>query len=150
MPTGVYPRPSALDWIAERSVYVDRGYATPCRITTYSLASHGYAMVSVDGSPRLVHRVAWEAERGPIPEGFEIDHLCRQRDCSNVAHLELVTRRENILRGDGPRLTRERAAAQTRCKRGHDLTDPANVYVLRGRRTCRLCAAERARKRRST
>lgn len=47
------------------------------------------------------HRVAYESRRGPIPEGLQIDHLCRNRACCNPAHMEAVTQRVNIARGHG-------------------------------------------------
>lgn len=47
------------------------------------------------------HRVAYELEREPIPPGLEPDHLCKNRACVRPDHLELVTHRENVLRGDG-------------------------------------------------
>ena len=40
----------------------------------------------------------WEKKNGPVPEGFELDHICRQRDCMNPEHLELVTHQENYFR----------------------------------------------------
>lgn len=49
------------------------------------------------------HRFAYQAHRGEvIPHGLEIDHLCRNRSCVNPAHLELVTRRENVRRSAAP------------------------------------------------
>lgn len=39
----------------------------------------------------LAHRLAWELERGEIPEGKQIDHLCRNTLCVNVEHLQVVT-----------------------------------------------------------
>lgn len=55
----------------------------------------GYGRISVLGRPRGVHRVSYEVFVGPIPDGLEIDHLCRRRSCCNPAHLEPVTHREN-------------------------------------------------------
>ncbi|TFV34331.1 hypothetical protein E4K10_18090 [Streptomyces sp. T1317-0309] len=99
------------------------------------------------------HRFAYELANGPIPKPVEgekplvLDHLCRRRNCVNVAHLELVDSRTNTLRGNSPSA---RNAAKTRCDSGHDLTTPANVYIkTRGtrpngsprspERVCRTC-----------
>lgn len=72
----------------------DRGYETPCHIYEGHLGPKGYAQTGGRG----VHRTRWVEAHGPIPEGMELDHLCRQRDCVNIGHLELVTRRENMRR----------------------------------------------------
>lgn len=82
------------------------------------------------------HRKVYELLVGPIPEGLEIDHLCRNPACVNPNHLEPVTHKENMARG-----TR---ANKTHCPRGHPLSgDNLHVY-LRGpnqttMRTCRAC-----------
>lgn len=87
---------------------------------------------------KMAHRAAYEREHGPIPPGLVIDHLCRNRACVNTAHMEVVTQRENLLRGIG--LTAQRAA-QTHCIHGHEFT-PANTRVRpNGTRQCRRCAA---------
>jgi hypothetical protein len=89
--------------------------------------------------------VAYELAIGPIPEGLTIDHLCRNRGCVNPAHLEAVTNRTNLLRGDGIAALNAR---KTHCKRGHEFT-PENTYVWReGTRACRAChtAQEQARR----
>ena len=70
----------------------------------------GYGIVGRDGTTRRVHRVVYEALVGPIPNGMDLDHLCRNRRCCNVLHLEPVTRRENLARGIGPAVTRQRHA----------------------------------------
>lgn len=59
---------------------------------------NGYGMVRVLGKNVLTHRQMWIQENGPIPEGMELDHLCRNRNCLNLEHLELVTRAENMKR----------------------------------------------------
>lgn len=60
----------------------------------------GYGRIQVGVKLDYAHRVAYEAFAGPIPDGFDIDHLCRNHRCCNPAHLEAVTRRENLLRGE--------------------------------------------------
>lgn len=87
----------------------------------------------------IAHRWVYEHDIGPIPEGMEIDHTCRNTLCVNVEHLEPVTHAVNMER-----------ARLTVCRAGlHDLTDPANVvWDNQGRRRgCRLCLRERDRKR---
>lgn len=97
----------------------------------------GYGQMLVSrSSTRYVHRIAYEEFVGPIPKGLTIDHLCRNRACFNPEHLEPVTMRENLLRGN----TRQAANAQkTHCVRGHPLSGD-NLYVTkRGSRNCREC-----------
>jgi hypothetical protein len=60
----------------------------------------GYGMFGLRGAGRRAHCVAWTLDHGQIPDGAEIDHLCRNRACVRPSHLELVTHRENILRGN--------------------------------------------------
>lgn len=82
------------------------------------------------------HRFAYESLVGPIPEGQELDHLCRNTLCVNPDHLEPVSHQENVTRGDLGKARRE----QTHCKRGHPLTGPdAKVYLRKGIRTCNPC-----------
>lgn len=104
----------------------------------------GYGRLKIGGRFFPVHRLAFELAHGPIPLGLFPDHVCRVRSCINAGHLELVTFRENILRGDG---ITARCARKTHCLRGHSLgaencypTDPS-------RRVCRQCARKRAAER---
>jgi len=60
----------------------------------------GYGRMSINGRMHYTHRIAYEALVGPVPEGLDLDHLCRNRKCCNPEHLEPVTRRENLMRGD--------------------------------------------------
>lgn len=100
----------------------------------------GYGNYRRGGRTHWVHRLAWELLVGPIPDGLEIDHLCRNRRCVNPDHLEPVTRSENLRRGHTSTKTADTARAKTRCKHGHEFT-PENtyVYVKTGRRQCRRC-----------
>jgi hypothetical protein len=103
----------------------------------------GYGMFRVGNRPHHAHVVAYNLAVGPVPEGLQIDHLCRVRHCVNPTHLEAVTQRVNIMRGNGcPALH----ARQTQCLRGHPF-DEANTYRRsRNQRECRLCNRDRARR----
>jgi hypothetical protein len=99
--------------------------------------------------PERVHVVAWTVEEGSVPKGLVIDHVkdrgCRHRHCGNIAHLEPVTNRINILRGSAPpalQVTRER------CPKKHPY-DEANTYVNRNKRYCRACHRDSERERRT-
>lgn len=91
------------------------------------------------------HAWAYTHLVGPIPEGLELDHLCRVTLCVNPHHLEPVTHAENVQRW---------GATVTHCKHGHTYT-AENTYVLpaSGGRVCRTCAratgAERQRRHRA-
>lgn len=116
-----------------------------CWVWTAMLNVSGYGAIRVgsklDGSTRMVHahRVSYELAVGPIPDGKEIDHLCRNRACINPMHLEAVTKKVNTLRGESFSAMN---AAKTHCDRGHRFDD-ANTYVWRGWRMCRACRSER-------
>ena len=58
-------------------------------------SSHGYGMRKVDGRTQMVHKIAYEECVGPIPDGMQIDHICRNRACCNPAHLRLATNKQN-------------------------------------------------------
>ena len=122
----------------------------PCWLWHGSLVK-GYGSLVVDHPVNrrktgLAHRVAYEWVRGPIPAGLTLDHLCRVRRCVNPFHLEPVTNRENILRGESPAAQHTRVTA---CPQGHPY-DHANTWIRirRGgpQRVCRTC--ERIRWRR--
>lgn len=86
-----------------------------------------------------VHRVAYEELVGPIPEGLELDHLCRTTACCNPDHLEPVTQYENNRRSSSPTAVNRR---KTHCLQGHPLSGD-NLFVnVRGHRVCRTCRYE--------
>jgi hypothetical protein len=101
----------------------------------------GYALINVKNTTRRAHRVAYEAFVGPIPDGLTLDHLCRVRHCVNPAHLEPVTMRENLMRGDSPAAVNVR---KTHCPKGHPYSGD-NLYVFKGR-NCRTCRVEATRR----
>lgn len=81
----------------------------------------------------VAHRVAYELLVGPIPDGLQLDHLCRVRQCVNPAHLEPVTNAENARRA---------AVARTHCVHGHEFTPENTSLNRRGARVCRTCTRE--------
>jgi hypothetical protein len=82
------------------------------------------------------HRFSYGLLVGSVPDGLQLDHLCRIRHCVNPAHLEPVTNRENILRGNGPTA---RHARQTECKHGHQFDKENTHQRPEGGRRCRTC-----------
>lgn len=85
---------------------------------------------------RRAHRVSYEMLVGPIPEGLHLDHLCRNRACVNPGHLEPVSHRENMRRGNG---WPGRNAKKTHCPQGHPYSEE-NVWLEKGGgRHCRTC-----------
>ena len=86
--------------------------------------------------PRMAHRVTYEAERGPIPEGLTLDHQCKVACCCNPYHTEPATFGDNAMRGNGPAA---KNARKTRCKRGHPLSG-VNLFInVNGARICKEC-----------
>lgn len=131
--------------------------ATGCKIW-HGARLKNYGVIRVNGKSRRVHRVAWEAVNGPVPDGLELDHTCHtkadcdrgnecpHRPCWNTDHLEPVTHAENVLRGDSPSA---KHARQTHCKRGHEFIEHLTTRTKSGGRSCYLCRAEHRANRRS-
>lgn len=82
----------------------DMGYETPCWVWQRALDRNGYGSIRIDGRTRNPHRIYWEQENGPVPEGLELDHLCRVRSCIRPTHLEPVTSAENQRRGNNTKV----------------------------------------------
>jgi hypothetical protein len=139
-------------WIKVRFVPI-----TGCWRWVASLNTGGYGQLNVDRRPRLAYRLAYEALVGPVPRKLQLDHLCQFRQCVNPWHLEVVTNRENVLRGYngqfGTVLSR-RNAAKTECPNGHPYSgDNLLVWTRKTNdgkrtvtyRTCRTCSRDRNR-----
>jgi hypothetical protein len=123
---------------------VDRSRPDGCWSWLGAMKPNGYGIFQ----KVRVHRIAYSLLRGSVPDDMSIDHLCRNRRCVNPAHLEVVTMRENTLRGQG---VTAREARQTHCKRGHEFTPENAIPVKNGRphvvgRACRQCKRERDRR----
>ena len=113
---------------------------TPCIIWTGCRSADGYGKIHRGKRPGYhtsPHRLAYEEAYGPIPEGLQIDHLCKVTLCYNPEHLEAVTPLENSRRGS--------RAQMTHCKWGHPF-DEANTKSRAGEggrhvngRRCRTC-----------
>ena len=95
----------------------------------------GYGKFWLEGQMREAHRVSYELTHGPVPDGLELDHLCRNTSCVNPEHLDPVSHRENCKRVPQPDV----------CPQGH--TDFSINY--RGHRFCRTCKVQEQRRRRS-
>lgn len=107
------------------------------------VAKHGYGTYTIGPKTWRVHRYAYEQAVGPIPDGMQIDHLCRVRSCVNPDHLEVVTSRENTLRS--PIAAAAVAARKTHCPAGHPYAGE-NLYAHpAGYRICRACKRDAQR-----
>lgn len=128
--------PSATD--AERVLFhAACDVTTRCWTWLGSRNSNGYGFLGGKRGPRFAHRVSYETFVGPIADGLQIDHLCRNPRCVNPEHLEAVTPQINVRRGESPGA---RALRRTHCLAGHDYATHGVVRV--GRRICRTCRNE--------
>lgn len=127
--TGDSPKPATLADVEPRYEVVESGcwewvaYRNP-------VSGYGYFR----GVP--AHRISYELHVGPIPPGYQIDHLCRVRACINPDHLEAVTLQENNRRSNSWSAVKIR---QTHCHNGHPLSGPNLKITNRGHRQCREC-----------
>lgn len=115
-----------------------------CWLWTGQLDNYGYGKLYIgDRRKVLAHRYSYETFIGPIPDGLQLDHLCRVRSCVNPGHLEPVTIAENIARS--PIAPATINAAKTHCPQGHEYT-VANTYMRGTSRHCKTCRREYKRR----
>lgn len=74
-----------------------------CLVWVGGQNGRGYGQIGLNHKKLLVHRVAWELERGEIPPGIQVDHVCHNTLCCNVEHLRLATAQENLRNKSGAR-----------------------------------------------
>lgn len=121
----------------------DTGFDTPCWLWKKSLIWSGYAKTWYQGKTVAAHRLSYEVFIGPIPDGLQVDHLCKIKHCVNPEHLEPVTPRTNVMRAD---TVAARNAAKTHCGEGHEYAgDNLLIVQTTGERRCRTCTNETAR-----
>lgn len=136
-------------------VSVDEYSGTPCWIwvggdVDKRPGKGGYARYKRLGKRRVVHRLMYELLVGEIPEGMCLDHLCRNRSCCNPSHLEAVTAKENIKRGDTGKELARKQRAKTHCPHGHEYTPDNTYYVMPHKgRACITCRQLRRAKHQS-
>jgi hypothetical protein len=106
-----------------------------CWLWTGTISRKGYGMFWPTAKGTPAHRWSYEHYVGPIPDGLQIDHLCRVRHCVNPAHLEPVTSKENQVRSPF------NPAARTHCPQGHPYDEENTYRHPDNRRACRTCAA---------
>jgi hypothetical protein len=110
-----------------------------CWEWTAGLNERGYGQFRIGPVKRKAHRVAYELLVSSIPDGLELDHLCRVRSCVNPDHLEPVTRAENNRRSFATIQAAAAIRARTHCVNGHPF-DAANTAITKaGHRRCRAC-----------
>jgi hypothetical protein len=116
---------------------ITKDETTGCWLWTRPLKPNGYgsAYLPTNGwrltKTVYAHRLAYELFVGAIPDGKQLDHLCRVRHCVNPAHLEPVMAKQNQQRG--------KRAQQTHCLRGHLLSGSNLRMKSNGTRACRAC-----------
>ena len=122
----VNPKTGCFDWLLGKS----GGQANKA----------GYGVVSIGGSRRSAHRVAYILLRGAIPKDLCIDHICRNRACVNPSHMQLTAPGVNVLLGEGPSAQRLGAS---HCVNGHEYTPENTGYRPNGWRKCLNCLKRR-------
>ena len=105
------------------------------------ITSRGYGAFYANKKLIYAHRFSFELFIGKIPDGLQIDHLCKNVRCVNPGHLKACTSRENNLRSDSPSA---RNAKKHSCYKGHRFTKKNTYYTTKGGfRICRTCSIEK-------
>lgn len=111
--------------------------STNCWMWSGSMNVEGYGRIYRKGTTYKAHRLSYMINKGPIPSGLVLDHLCRTKGCVNPDHLEAVTPRENVIRGIGPSAIN---SAKDVCHNGHQFDNKnTRISSYDGQRVCRTC-----------
>ena len=111
--------------------------------------SAGYGSIFYNGKSDYAHRVSYILQYGEIPDGLQIDHLCRVRSCVNPDHLEAVTPRVNTKRGNASESLQSHYdlnRLKTHCPHGHEYSEENTLHTACGRRQCKTCNRDRQRR----
>lgn len=122
--------------------------ADGCWVWSGTLDRSGYGKINVAGKTWSTHRLAFITFGPAFDHTLTLDHLCRNRACWRPEHLEPVTMRDNLLRGEGWAGSNAR---KTHCPQGHEYTEANTRYRSRKRagrtsvleRDCKQCARDR-------
>lgn len=104
----------------------------------------GYGQFRFNKKFGLAHRFSYELFKEEIPDNLEIDHLCRNRLCVNPDHLEAVTHKINMNRGNGGKACWKFQKSKTHCPHGHEYTKE-NTRIYKNKRFCRKCSVIKSR-----
>lgn len=125
---GKYMVTDVVTRILEKTVKLSNG----CLQYNGSCSIWGYGQTSIGRKTLHAHRVIYEQLVGPVSKDLVIDHLCKNKQCVNIEHLEAVTCRENLMRGD---TLAAKNASKIHCIRGHEF----DYKDKQGKRVCKTC-----------
>ena len=116
-----------------------------CWIWLAAIDKDGYGFTRIGKRSAVrAHRISYECCVGPIEDDLVIDHLCRHRICVNPRHLEAVSNKINLLRGESFSAVNARKDV---CDNGHPFSGPNLISHPNGHRSCRECRRVRGRER---